>query len=80
MDVLRSGECLLGSAVVDLLIETHSADLEHECLEWLAGRGYNCEVIRNAPWRVLIPEARAIAHNRWLWATNTKENRGAFGL
>jgi hypothetical protein len=74
-DVLRSGERLLrppadGGPGVDLLVETHSAALERECLAWLGGRGFRCEVIRNARWRLLVPEQRPVEHNRWLWATN----------
>jgi hypothetical protein len=70
MDVLQSGERLLCSATVDLLIETHSKILEEQCLKWLVSKGYHCEVIMNAWWRAMIPEKRPIDHNRWLWATN----------
>jgi hypothetical protein len=51
-----------------LLIETHSADIEGECLAFLGGRGYVCRVIENAWWRPLWPEWRPIEHNRWLIA------------
>ena len=70
MDVLQSGERLLSSTTVDLLVETHSKILEEQCLEWLVSKGYHCEVIMNAWWRVIIPEQRPIPHNRWIWATN----------
>jgi len=70
MDVLQSGERLLSSTTVDLLVETHSKILEEQCLEWLVSKGYHCKVIMNAWWRVIVPEQRPILHNRWIWATN----------
>jgi hypothetical protein len=75
MEVLRSGEALLKSTTVDLLVETHSLQLEEQCLSYLASLGFACSVIRNAWWRVIIPEHRPIGHNRWIWATNRKESR-----
>lgn len=50
------------------LIETHSKELEEQCVEWLQVRGYKTRVIYNAPWRILLPELRPISHNRWLIA------------
>lgn len=69
LEVLQSGDALLGAADIELLIETHSIDLERECIRWLNNRGYHCRIISNALWRLVIPENRSIAHNRWLWAT-----------
>ena len=68
MHVLLSGAELLSRATVDVLVETHSASLEDECLRLLRGFGYNCSVIDNAWWRRIVPEARPIPHNRWLSA------------
>jgi len=28
-----------------------------------------CQIIKDAWWRVIVPEMRPIEHNRWLWAT-----------
>jgi hypothetical protein len=50
------------------LIETHSAALEAACVNLLSSAGFRTRIIRNAWWRVLIPELRPIAHNRWLAA------------
>jgi hypothetical protein len=50
------------------LIETHSAALEAACVELLSSAGFRTRIIRNAWWRVLIPELRPIPHNRWLAA------------
>ena len=70
LDVLHSGSDLLQPKMVDLLIETHSPEVERECVAWLTGRGYATEIIGNAWWRRAIPEYRPIEHNRWLWATS----------
>jgi Methyltransferase FkbM domain len=67
LDVLSSGETLLRFLRPYLLIETHSQDLETHCIGFLASLGYNVSIIRNAWWRIFLPEQR-IAHNRWLWA------------
>jgi hypothetical protein len=50
------------------LIETHSTELEAQCIEWLEAHGYRTQIIYNARWRVLLPEERPIEHNRWLVA------------
>ena len=50
------------------LVETHSRELETQCVAWLEARGYQTRIICNAPWRVLLPEQRPLAHNRWLVA------------
>jgi hypothetical protein len=50
------------------LIETHSSELEKECINWLEARGYRTQIIPNAPWRILLPESRIVEQNRWLVA------------
>ncbi|HMJ89548.1 MAG TPA: FkbM family methyltransferase [Candidatus Acidoferrum sp.] len=72
MEVLRSGEALFTHAPIDLLVETHSLQLEQECLSFLENLGLVCRIIPNAWWRSIIPEHRPIGHNRWLWATRFK--------
>jgi hypothetical protein len=37
-------------------------------MEFLERLGYTCRVIKNAWWRLLIPEQRPIEHNRWFIA------------
>ncbi len=66
--VLRSGERLLRAAPVDLVIETHSAALEADCISFLRDCGYLSRVIDRAWWRLLLPEQRLLPHNRWLHA------------
>lgn len=68
-DVLQSGKTLFSEGKVDVLVETHSFELEKNCIEWLQARGYNCTIIKNAWWRRIIPEQRPILHNRWFFAT-----------
>ena len=50
------------------LIETHSPELEEQCVAWLQSHGYRTRIIYNARWRALLPEQRPIPHNRWLVA------------
>jgi hypothetical protein len=50
------------------LIETHSEENEISCVEILSKAGFQTRIIRNAWWRVFIPEYRPIPHNRWLAA------------
>lgn len=68
LEVLRSGVEILKSGNVDILIETHSLELEQECESLLLDLGYKPQILRNAWWRLIIPERRPIEHNRWLVA------------
>ena len=72
MDVLRSGTDILSNGTVDLLVETHSEQLEQECIAWLLTKDYKSEIIKNAWWRLFVPEQRPGPHNRWLWATRAQ--------
>lgn len=69
LDVLDSGAELLSACEIDLLVETHSKQLENDCIRFLRDKGYHCRIIANAWWRWVIPEQRPSEHNRWLWAT-----------
>jgi hypothetical protein len=69
VDLLRSAE---GFAFIDgtrWLVETHSAELEQQCIGWFHARGLRTQIIRKARWRVMLPEQRPLIHNRWLVAT-----------
>ena len=70
LDVLQSGESLLSSDRIDLLVETHSQKLECACERLLTGFGYRVRVVKNGWYRAVIPELRPTQHNRWLWATH----------
>jgi len=50
------------------LIETHTKELEDNCVDFLRKRNYEVSIIKNAWWRSFIPEQRPLDHNRWLFA------------
>lgn len=68
LEVLEGMEVLLATHHPKLLVETHSRELEQECMRLLEHMGYNVTIIQNAWWRALYPEMRPIAHNRWFRA------------
>ena len=68
LDVLRSAAGLLAESAPDVLVETHSPELEVACLAYLSALGFECTVIEQAWWRRFVPELRPIPHNRWLMA------------
>jgi predicted RNA methylase len=78
LDVLKSGASLLNCAAdLALLVETHSKGLEDDCIAFLEGSGFQTKVIRNAWWRLVIPEQRPTTHNRWIWARKLSLQRKA---
>ncbi len=68
IDVLKSGPELLRSGVADFIVETHTKELEDECVELFKANNYKVDIIPNAWWRVFVPECRPVDHNRWLSA------------
>lgn len=72
-DLLRSAEDYPFIFDTRWLIETHAAQLETKCIEWLNAHGQRTRIIDNARWRVLLPDLRPLAHNRWLMATPVSE-------
>jgi hypothetical protein len=48
-----------------MIVETHSAPLEQQCIEFLTRLGYNVRVIPQSSW---FRELRPLAHNQWLFA------------
>jgi hypothetical protein len=67
-DVVQSGKNLCSEGKMDVLVETHSLEVEQVCIGWLQMRGYNCNIIKNAWRRTMIPEQRPSLHNRWFFA------------
>jgi len=67
-EILNGARKLNGLEGVRWLIETHSRELERECVEQLKAAGFETRIIRNAWWRMVIPEQRPIEQNRWLAA------------
>jgi hypothetical protein len=64
-DVLRGAERLLRDRAPHLVVETHSLEVERECLTLLRGCRYDVELVD--PRRVLA-DLRPIQHNRWIVA------------
>lgn len=67
-DVLRAATEVLPMPGVRWLIETHSIQLEKDCLEILGSAGYKTEIIKNAWWRGITGDQRPLELNRWLTA------------
>jgi hypothetical protein len=65
LDVLSGARELLARQHPRLIIETHSIELEQACGDFLLAAGYQPRVVTN---RRLLPQNRAIPHNRWLVA------------
>jgi predicted RNA methylase len=68
MEVLSGAQAVLSNGKCSLIVETHSLDLEKECIRFLENLGYRCRVIPNAWYRAFMPESRILPHNRWLVA------------
>jgi hypothetical protein len=68
LDVLKGATKTLQNRACTILVETHSKDLEQSCCALLQSENYTVRIIKNAWWRLFIPENRTIEHNRWLWA------------
>ena len=67
-DLLTScGESFDHSAMT-WLVETHSPELEEQCISFFKEYNYKITVIKNAWWRFFIPEQRPLEQNRWLYA------------
>jgi hypothetical protein len=60
-ETLRDLDCLL-------VVETHSPELERDCIAMLREVGYTSRVIDHGWYRVFVPEHRVSAHNRWFVA------------
>jgi hypothetical protein len=63
--LLRGARLLLEMDDIRWIIETHSEELEAECLEILHAHEYTTHVVDNAWWRIIFSESRP-AHNRWI--------------
>lgn len=66
--VLKSANNLLKQKACSLLVETHSLQLEKDCINYLTKLKYDCEIIKNAWWRIIVPETRPVEHCRWIYA------------
>lgn len=68
LDTLKSANNLLNQRTCSLLVETHSLSLEQDSVDYLTKLGYNCKIIKNAWWRLFVPEVRPLEHCRWIYA------------
>jgi hypothetical protein len=67
MEVLQGMRETLHEYRPALIIETHSEELERQCIAFFTHAvHYRVRIIKNAFWRVFLPEYRPIEHNRWL--------------
>jgi precorrin-6B methylase 2 len=70
-DVLLSGESCLSEPGTMVLIETHSLELENQCIAILQRHGFKTEIIRPGWYRKIVPELGRLPHNQWLLAEKT---------
>lgn len=68
-NILRGANKLLELHQIRWIIETHSQELEKECMQILDRAGFLTKIVPNAWWRLFIPELRVSPQNRWLIAT-----------
>jgi methyltransferase FkbM-like protein len=65
VEALRGAGRMLSDHRPHLIIETHSTELERQCLELLADHRYQTEIVHRRTW---LREDRPLPHNRWLVA------------
>ncbi len=72
-DALQGARRLLERHGPNLLVETHAADIERDCLALVASLGYRTTVVDTRNW---LPDYRPTAHNRWFVATHPRLTPG----
>jgi hypothetical protein len=72
--VLGGARDLLWRRRPDLIVETHSHELEDECVGILRDSGYTPLIVNQRRW---LPEKRGSGHNRWLVADGCHTPLGA---
>ncbi|MFC1548664.1 FkbM family methyltransferase [Candidatus Omnitrophota bacterium] len=73
LNALLGAQRLIDLPKVRWLIETHSYQLERDCINILTEHGYTTKIVYNAWWRFFIPEQRPGEMNRWLVAYKPDE-------
>jgi hypothetical protein len=68
VDALASAEGLDHLESTLWVVETHSAELERECVTWFDTRRFKTSIVDHAWWRTFVPELRPGPQNRWLIA------------
>ena len=72
-DILRGAGPLLDADQTYWIVETHSKELERQCISMFVSHGFNTVIVPNAWWRVILPESRSVEQNRWLVAMKPRE-------
>lgn len=62
-DALQGAQTILSTRKPGLIIETHSKELEDNCIGLLRGHGYEPKIVDQRRW---FRDVRTIEHNRWL--------------
>lgn len=60
-ETIKNNKCLF-------VIETHSKQLELDCIQFLEKLGYSTKIIDQGWYRSIVPEERPTEHNRWFVA------------
>ena len=68
MDVLNGMHNTIKNNRCYFIIETHSLQLEMDCIKFLENYGYKTTLIDVAWYRKFVPEDRPTEHNRWFTA------------
>ncbi len=66
--ILEGAAQFLRRPDVRWIIETHSKQLERDCFSIFKKAGYRTKIVKNAWWRLFLPELRPIEQNRWMVA------------
>lgn len=61
IETIKNNNCLF-------VIETHSKQLEIDCIQFLEKLNYSTKIIDQGWYRSFLPEERPTAHNRWFTA------------
>jgi hypothetical protein len=68
VEALRGAARLMQSEGFRTIIETHSPELESDCMQLLQEAGLKARVVPRPWWRKIVTEGRPIPHNQWIVA------------
>ena len=68
LDALRGASRVMRTAGFRTIIETHSAELESDCLRLLREAGLTARAVPRRWWRKIVTEGRSGGHNQWIVA------------
>jgi hypothetical protein len=71
LNILHGAKRVLDLQQIRWIIETHSQELETQCMQILERAGFVTKIVPNAWWRLFILELRVRPQNRWLIATRS---------